>query len=70
MNITPEKLSKAEELESRIKELEAENKRLATAIKKTLKDNLHLADGDDCTLLQLKKVIGESEFEKILKGDE
>lgn len=44
-----EKLKAAEE---RIAELEE-------AIIKTLNDNAHLADGDNCTLADLKKVINE-----------
>lgn len=30
---------------------------LETAIRETIEDNLHLVDGDDCTLLKLKKAI-------------
>ena len=32
---------------------------LETAIRKTLADNSHLADGDDCTLIDIKRVIEE-----------
>lgn len=30
------------------------------AIRETLEDNLHLADGDDCTLIKLKRVLEEN----------
>lgn len=33
--------------------------RLRNAIKETLDENGHLADGDDCTLIKLKMAIGE-----------
>ena len=39
-----------EEAKERIKQLEA-------AIRKTLDDNRHLADGDNCTLIDLKKAL-------------
>lgn len=35
----------------------AELKRLRAAIEKTLRDNAHLADGDDCTLIELKRAL-------------
>lgn len=31
--------------------------KLETAIRETIEDNLHLADGDDCTLIKLKRAI-------------
>lgn len=37
--------------------LKNENERLEAAIKTTLADNSHLADGDNCTLLLLKQAI-------------
>jgi len=40
-----------------IKQLKAENKLLKKAITKTLSDHSHLADGDVCTLIELKKVL-------------
>ena len=40
-----------EEAKERIKHLES-------AILKTLDDNRHLADGDKCTLIDLKKALG------------
>ncbi len=39
-----------EEAKERIKHLES-------AIRKTLDDNRHLADGDNCTLIDLKKAL-------------
>ncbi len=39
-------------------ELERENQQLKTAILKTLEENGHLADGDNCTLISLKQAIG------------
>ena len=44
-------ISATSKAEARVKELEA-------AISKTLADNGHLADGDNCTLIELKKVMG------------
>lgn len=32
---------------------------LRAAIRKTLDENGHLADGDNCTLIELKRAIGE-----------
>ncbi len=34
-------------------------KRIENAIRKTLNKNRHLADGDDCTLIDLKKALPE-----------
>ena len=34
-------------------------KRIENAIRKTLDKNRHLADGDDCTLIDLKKALPE-----------
>ena len=34
-------------------------KRIENAIRKTLNKNRHLADGDDCTLIDLKKELPE-----------
>ena len=39
-------------------ELLEENEKLETAIRETIEDNLYLADGDDCTLIKLKRAIG------------
>lgn len=39
-----------EEAKQRIKHLES-------AIRKTIDDNRHLADGDNCTLIDLKKAL-------------
>ena len=41
-----------EEAADRITELEA-------AITKTLNENGHLADGDNCTLIELKRIMGD-----------
>ena len=38
--------------------LKTENNRLRQAIRETLMENLHLADGDICTLKRLKDAIG------------
>lgn len=38
-------------------ELLKENERLETVIRETIEDNLHLADGETCTLIKLKRVI-------------
>lgn len=35
----------------------AEAERLKNAIKETIEDNLHLADGENCTLIKLKRAI-------------
>ena len=35
------------------------NRALEAAIRTTLDDNRHLADGDDCTLIDLKKELPE-----------
>lgn len=43
----------------KLRALEEENQRLRAAIKKTLDENRHLADGDNCTLIHLKRAIGE-----------
>lgn len=38
-------------------ELLEEIEKLETAIRETIEDNLHLADGDVCTLIKLKRAI-------------
>lgn len=38
-------------------ELLEENEKLETAIRETIEDNLHLADGEVCTLIKLKRAI-------------
>lgn len=43
-----------------IQDLTEENERLRDAIRKTLEANRHLADGEDCTLIDLKRAIGEA----------
>lgn len=37
--------------------LERENQTLKTGIAKCLSENAHLADGDDCTLITLKRLV-------------
>ncbi len=44
----------------RTSELERENEAMRAAIQQTLMENLHLADGDVCTLKRLKDAIGFS----------
>jgi len=44
----------------RTSELEKQNEALRAAIQETLMENLHLADGDVCTLKRLKDAIGFS----------
>jgi len=41
----------------RLDEQDARINQLETAIKKVIEENLHLADGDNCTLIELKRVI-------------
>lgn len=45
-------------LKAMVLDLEEEVERLRKAIIKTLYDNQHLADGDNCTLIELKRVLG------------
>jgi hypothetical protein len=45
---------------AKMAELERENEALRAAIQETLMENLHLADGDVCTLKRLKNAIGFS----------
>lgn len=40
-----------------VAELYEENARLVNAIEKTLEENGHLADGDNCTLILLKRAL-------------
>jgi hypothetical protein len=35
-----------------------EIRKLKAAIRETIEDNLHLADGENCTLIKLKRAIG------------
>lgn len=39
------------------RKMEHQRNELIRAIKQTLKNNMHLADGDDCTLIDLKNAI-------------
>lgn len=43
----------------RAKLKDAEIERLRAAIKKTLDENGHLADGDNCTFFELRRAIGD-----------
>jgi hypothetical protein len=47
------------------RDLLAEISRLRSAIKKTIESNLHLADGDTCTLIELKRAINYDEAKKL-----
>ena len=46
-----------------VQKLEARVDELEDAIKKCLSDNCHLADGDVCTLIDLKRAVPEWEAE-------
>jgi FtsZ-binding cell division protein ZapB len=46
-----------QEIHDKNVKLEQENTKLRTAISKTLEENGHLADGDVCTLIELKRAI-------------
>lgn len=52
--------SREAKLLARINFLEMEVDRLTSAIRQTLAENAHLADGDSCTLLVLKHAIESS----------
>jgi uncharacterized Zn ribbon protein len=43
-----------------IQTLKATNAQLLQAITKTVQENLHLADGDNCTLVHLVRAVPES----------
>jgi hypothetical protein len=61
-----EKLQEAHAaLESQWREQRAEIIKLKAAIRQTLDENGHLADGDDCTLIHLKTAIGYEDEEEI-----
>ena len=47
------------------RDLLAEIARLRSAIKNTIESNLHLADGDNCTLIELKRAINYDEAKKL-----
>lgn len=47
------------DLETKNQKLHFQAEKLRTAIKKTLDENGHLADGDNCTLIELKRAIGD-----------
>lgn len=44
-------------LRRELAELHTEIERLHNGIRETLEKNRHLADGDDCTLIELKRLI-------------
>jgi len=48
----------------------AENAKLRDAITQTLSENLHLADGEVCTLIHLKRAIGASKLNELMGGGE
>lgn len=57
-----ETYNEAQDITDKFNKLEELTEREATlivAIRKTLADNLHLADGDNCTLITLKLVLKE-----------
>jgi hypothetical protein len=41
--------------------LERERNRMRSAIEETLRDNAHLADGENCTLIKLKRAMSSNE---------
>jgi hypothetical protein len=47
--------------EKEIQSLKATNAQLLQAITKTVEENLHLADGDNCTLVHLVRALGPDE---------
>ena len=52
-----EAVSKAQWQAHELNKLSAENERLRDAIRKTLDENGHLADGENCTLIVLKRAL-------------
>lgn len=54
-NLILERKLKEQEVELLLKDFRI--KELEDAIRKCLKDNAHLADGDVCTLIDLKRVL-------------
>jgi len=47
----------ASEYKAWVEKAERENEQLREAIKKTIAENLHLADGENCTLILLKRAL-------------
>lgn len=47
-----------------VREMELEIDRLRAAIQQTLDENGHLADGDNCTLIVLKRALPDYEKEE------
>jgi len=58
-NCKPVEMSKMEEVDiwRALRDAKADIISLHSAIKKTLINNSHLADGDNCTLIDLKRAI-------------
>lgn len=44
-------------IQTKIKELTEREAKLVAGIRKTINDNLHLADGENCTLIELKRTL-------------
>jgi len=56
--VTPKKIGAAiDSAVQVIKDLKKENLKLKQAIADTLEENRHLADGDNCTLIRLKRAL-------------
>lgn len=53
-------------IDQRIEYAHAEIMRLRAAILETIEDNLHLADGNDCTLIKLKRAIDGETIEEFV----
>ena len=51
------KLARYDDLANKVEELHDENMILRHAIKQTLEENAHLADGENCTLIVLKRAL-------------
>lgn len=51
------KLARYDDLANTVEELHDENMILRDAIKQTLEENGHLADGENCTLIVLKRAL-------------
>jgi hypothetical protein len=54
------RLCEANAFEIEIRSIRSENRKLRAAISKTLDENGHLADGENCTLLPLKLALRET----------
>lgn len=61
-----DKLARYDDLANLVEALHDENMVLRQAIRRTINDNLHLADGENCTLIVLKRAlraVGDSDME-------